>query len=757
MSRVDGKDSNNSQATNRPVVLLVCLMLLVAGAVFFTYLPVLSANALTFDDNEYLVDNRLVQNPSWSSAGRFLSEVSRPSTVRGYYQPLSMISLMLDYSMGGRADALWTFHLTSLLLHLANVLSVMLLLYMLFSNPWASALVGLLFGVHPMTVEAIGWVAERKTVLSTFFALWSLIVYVRYARRGSWPLYAVSMLSCVLALLSKPTTVPLPAVMMLLDIWPLRRFNVRSVLDKLPFFVVCGLSVCITFVSQKNTASMFVYVDSDVVLRPVLIICHNIIFYLRNIFWPVDLVPHYPYPQPLGIEHSRVLAGVIGTCVLIPMLLVSLRWTRALAVGWLIFFVAIFPAIGAIGFTTTIAADRFVYFPMMGLLLILVWLATGLWNASGKSYKRIVPVAAVLVLAGLESANTRKYLSQWQESEKLYRYMLSIVPEAPIPHHNLGYILDQKGRIDEAIEEYKIALRLKPNSSKVYYNLGIVLFKKGVHDESVRHFEEALRLKPTNSQFHNNLGVVLVEMGRLDDAINHFSLARHYDPSYPEAQNNLANALCKKERYVEAVELYRDELARFPDRVGTYGSLAYALGKTGKGAESIEYYEKSLVFDPGNFDVHTSLGNSYYKLNRTEKAVQHFGQAVKLRPDSSIAHTNLALGLAKQGKTAEAVGEYRQALRLKPDNYEAHYCLGNALIKLRKLPEAVKHYSEAVGIKPEALNARYNLANALTELGRIDEAIGHYKELLRMVPGHQETQKALNAALSIQQQSIQKR
>ena len=358
--------------------LLAVLTAAVCGAVVITHWPALNANALSFDDQQYFTGNALVQNPSWNSAKRFLTEVLEPSTVEGYYQPLAMISLMFDYAAGGRKNNLTPFHTTSLILHTANTALIIILLYLLFGNIWAAAAAGLLFGVHPMTVEPIPWVGERKTLLAAFFSLWSLFFYVRYAKSANRKFYIACFFAYFLALMSKPTSTPLPAVMLLMDYWPLNRLSKKTILEKIPLFLMGAIFACITYISQHRTAVTVLPTKYGPEYVPA-VLCHNIIFYLYKIIWPVNLSSHYAFPKPFGLTSPMVLAGVIGTCILIPVLLFSLRFTKAALTGWLIFFVAIFPTMGVIGFTNVIASDKFAYLPSVGLLMaltaFLIWLA----------------------------------------------------------------------------------------------------------------------------------------------------------------------------------------------------------------------------------------------------------------------------------------------------------------------------------------------------------------------------------------------
>ena len=232
----------------------------------------------------------LKQLPGWPGAARFLSEVLEPSTVRGYYQPLSMISLMIDYAFGGRPGELGAFHRTSLILHVANTALIVGLLQLLFRRVWVAALVGLLFGLHPLTVEPVAWVGERKTVLASFFALLSLVLYVGHARRRNLWLLGGALFAFLLALMSKPTTTPLPALLLLLCYWPLRRLSGRAVVEKLPFVALAGVAVVVTVISQGRTAQLTAPTEYSPV-RGGLVLCHNIVFYLYKIVWPVAVAP----------------------------------------------------------------------------------------------------------------------------------------------------------------------------------------------------------------------------------------------------------------------------------------------------------------------------------------------------------------------------------------------------------------------------------------------------------------------------------
>ncbi len=567
------------QQNSSKIGLLTVLIIIVCAAVLAIHWPALSAQALSFDDGQYLTENVLVQKPGWASARRFLSETLEPSTVRGYYQPLAMISLMADYALGGRADNLMPFHRTSLALHIANTTLIIVLLYLLFGQVWIAAAVGLLFGVHPMTVESIPWVGERKTLLAAFFSLWCLILYVRYARKSTRQLYLGCLAMYVLALLSKPTSTPLPVLMLLLDFWPLNRLNKTTVLEKIPLFIIGAASSIITYISQSRTVVAVLPGKHNPAYVP-LVLCHNIIFYLYKIIWPANLSSHYPFPKPIGLANPMVLAGVIGTCILIALLVISLRWTRGLLIGWLFFFLAILPTMQIVGFSDVIASDKFAYLPSVGLLLILAsflgWLfSDGIIKKLPAS--QIAAVIIVVIIAGAESVGTRHYLANWRDTATLSRYMLTLTPDVASIHNMLGVALKSQGRTDEALRHLHRAVELNPNYAEPYYNLGNTMKAQGKLDQAIACYQQALQLRPDFAQAHYNLANALFSQGKLDEAISHYQQALQINPHSIETHNNLANILAAQGKLDEAISHFRQALKIEPDCLASLNNLAWIL------------------------------------------------------------------------------------------------------------------------------------------------------------------------------------
>jgi len=592
--------------TIRQKILFAALMGMVAVVLFLAYLPALDSRAIFFDDDEYLVQNNLVQNPGWSSLKRFITEVSEPSTVRGYYHPLAMISLMLDYAAGGRVDNLVVFHRTSLLLHIANTMLVIILFYLLFGRYWPAVLAGLLFGLHPLCADSVVWIAERKTVLAGFFAFGSFIFYVLYVRKKSRAFYLIFLLGYILAVLSKPTTIMLPFLLVLLDCWALQRMSKRAILEKIPLFIIFLLAGAAVFASQNRAAPVIVPFDKPLVQVPMLI-CHNIVFYLFKSIWPVEISAYYPFPRPFEASNPAVLLGLVGTVVLVIVLVVSVLKTRALLMGWLFFFVAVLPAMGILSFTDVITANRFMYLPILGFLMPLTaFLNHILYNKAFRfSHKSLWITAAftAAVLGCVEFKLTNSYLQKWQSTEKLYRYMLTLSPNVAKLHNNLGNVLKYSD-VEESANCYKKAIELDENFVMAYNNLGNTCARQGRIDDAIEYYEKALSIDydPAVNYYaiYYNLGVSYADKGNFALAGRHFEKATELKPDLVVAYKQWAAVLASRGRLNEAVDKFRIILRIQPKNEKTYCNIGILLEQQGKITEAIEQYQQALKINPQN-------------------------------------------------------------------------------------------------------------------------------------------------------------
>ena len=696
--------------------LLVGLLVIVCLSVFMVYLPALSDQALCFDDDQYLVNNDLVKNPSFNSAWRFLSEVFEPSTIGGYYQPLTMISLMLDYAIGGRPENLTVFHLTSVLIHVANTALIIMLLYLLFGKPVVAAGVGLLFGVHPLTVEPIPWTGERKTLLAAFFALCCLVFYVRYALKSRRWTYIGCIVMYILALMSKPTSTPLPVAMLLMDFWPLRRLNKwRTVTEKLPMFLAGGVFSIITFISQSTTGGITTPKQYGA-LRIPFVFCHNIIFYLYKMIWPVDLSPHYAFPKDIGLSNPVILMGVVGTCLLIPALVISLIWVRAALTGWLIFFVMVLPTMQVMQFSNVIASDKFVYLPSVGLLMVLAWLLGLIWGKAGGLRVALV-VSVVVLLAGAETIATRRQLSYWQDTIKLYTHMIDVTPNAAPLHNNLGMAYAERGDTARAQEQFEMVIKLDPNNEQttLVFNVGRVFEEQGMKDKALACYWEALKRWPGNPMIYSSIGKLLTSKGDYEEAATVYREGINYRFNVWQLHAGLASTLTEMGRLQQAVVEYQIAVKLVPNSE-LYNNLAVLLAVQGNAEEAMQNYKEAIRYAPSNAEARYNLGNLLRSMGKPQEAAVEYEKAIKVTPNYTKAYGNLAVTLIQMGKFDEAIENFRRATECEPNN----------------------------------LQMRLNLSNALTEKGLIDEAIAEYERILKMDPNNSEAMLGAQKARDMQ-------
>ncbi|MBI5762758.1 MAG: tetratricopeptide repeat protein [Planctomycetes bacterium] len=633
----------------------------VIAATLFTHWPALSAQAVMSDDDQYVHLNPLVRNPSAAAAGRFLREVLEPSTVGGYYQPLAMISLMLDSAMGARPDDYRVYHRTSLALHAACTALIVLLVTLLFNNLAAATAAGLLFGLHPGAVESIAWVSDRKTVLATFFALASLACYVNHARSrderpiNQWFIACIALF--LLALMSKPTVTMLPIALCLLDLWPLDRWSRRSLLEKIPLLTLSGVFGIITIISQGRTADVVTPVSYPWWATPLLLF-HNIVFYLWKIAWPVGLSAYYPWPEPFNLSQGMVQIGVLGSVVVGVLLLLSLRRTRAWAVGFGFFLVVILPAMGLVGFTSSIAADRFSYLPKVGLLLPIAWFITHHWKRGAARANALIAIVAVIGVG--EAVAARSYLSNWTTTETMMRYMVGQAPtsayllssfgnvlsgagrydeaaayyrraleqeEDPIAHAGLATPLAAAGKLDEAERHLKEAVRLSPRLAGAIENLAMVQDRLGKSDEAARNFDTALQLRPISASINYNYAMFHFRRGRLDEALSKFDAALVCDAHHAPSHYQRGCLLVSAGRTREGLDAWRRAIQSDPTMLTAMNNLAWLLATADEasvrnGAEAVQIAERAAVLtnyqDPSILET---LAAAYAEASRIKDAV----------------------------------------------------------------------------------------------------------------------------------------
>ncbi len=715
----------------------IVLLCIIVAAVHW---PVLSAQALSLDDGDFLQDNPLVQNPSWDSAKRFLGEVLEPTTVKGYYLPLSMISLMTDYAMGGRPDNLFAFHRTSLVLHILNVALVAILLRMLFGNATAAIITALIFGLHPLTVEPIAWVGERKTLLAMFFALLTIIAYLKSTHGRRWAWMTVASLMYVLALMSKPTAVPLPLLLVVMDYWPLNRSIRQSLIEKAPLFLLAGLFAVVTLVSHFGTAGG----DSTTVSGPVdkaLLLCHLSAFYGQKILFPFNLSSVYPLPAPISLANPTILVGMVVTVLLVAGLFYSAKKTRVFLGGGMFFFFAMSPTLGIVQYSWIYASDKYVYLPAIGLLMILAWCLIKVMQSRGR--QKILACAGIIGVLCIEVVGVRMYLPQWRDTMSLSQYILSKAPGTPQIHVNLGDAYEQAGRRDDAKAEYRAAIKNMPNYALAHNNLGTILALEGRFSEAIEQFHIALKSSPKDAPAHCNLAVALLESGRVDEAQEFCGKAIRLKPGYPKPLYVMGDILRDKGDFDGAIESYRKAIAVHENYVEAWQHLANALQMSGRSSDAIAAYQQWLQLDPASSLAHHNLAMALRAQGNDIAAAQHLREAIKLDPEYADAHNNLGISLAAQGQTNQAIEHFLEALELNPEYGEAYHNVALVFQQMGRHRDAAANFRKSAELSPDDPQAHFVLGVSLSLNRDAAGALVAFEKMLALDPSNPGAQNSV--------------
>jgi tetratricopeptide (TPR) repeat protein len=486
-----------------------------------------------------------------------------------------------------------------------------------------------------------------------------------------------------------------PFVMLLLDYWPLRRWEpstinsplrqseatagqlsttLRLVTEKIPFFALAALASVVTFVVQQRAGSVMAAENLPLGARvgnALISYCR----YLGKLFWPTELAVFYPHPGqwPLG---KVLLAGgvILGLSML---LFVQRRRVPFLLMGWLWFVGMLVPMIGLVQTGGQAMADRHTYLSSLGVLVLAVWGAYELtrgWRYGALALSVAGGVALVLCLA-----LTRQQIGYWKGGETLFRHALEVTENNQIAHKVLGDALDQKGQTDEAIRQFQEAIRLRPGYADAHNNLGVALARKGQIDEALRQFQEAIRLKPEHANAHCNLGLALDQKGQTDEALSQFQTAIRLKPGYADAHYNLGVVLSRKGQMDEAARQYQEAVRLKPDYAQAHNNLGLALGRKGRMDEAIRQFQEAVRLKPGYAEAHYNLGLALGLKGQTDEAIRHFEAALQARPDYPEAHNYLGTVFYQQGRTGEAIRQFQEALRLKPDYADARKNLDAAL------------------------------------------------------------------------------
>ncbi len=618
-----------------------------------------------WDDDDYIIKNELLTAPDgWQ---RIWFSLDSPSQ----YFPFTYSTFRIEHALWGLNTT--GYHWVNLLLHVGSALLVWAVLARLrVPGAWLAAAI---FALHPVQVESVAWITERKNVLMGFFFLLTLlawIVFVDERTRRPWLFYCLALVCYVLALSAKATACTLPAALFLILWLQKKPITMRRVIQILPF-VVLGIGMGLLAVwweryHQGTNRGLFTFLSP---IERILVASRAVWFYLSKIFWPSNLTFIYPRwnISPADLRNYIWLLAGIAACVAIYFL--RRYFGRSIEVAAAFFLATLSPVLGFImlfTFRYTFVADHYQYLACIGPIALA---SAGIVILSDKftQYRAVIVSAAFLIVASL-GALTWRQAATYTDIETLWRTTLARNPECWMAHTNLGLVLLQKGKIDDGIAHYRSALQMQPNSWDAEYNLGTALVRKGQVDEAIRHCERAVGMRPTDPDAQVSLGDALLRKGRIDDAIDHYQKAMMARPDHFLSRYGLCQALLEKGELDSAIQVCRSALVLWPSDADCHTTLAIALEENGNPAEATQHYQKALELAPRSIPTLTNLAwllatSPDASLRNGPKAVELAGQADRLvGGTNTLVLRTLAAAYAENGEFANAVRTARSAMQL---------------------------------------------------------------------------------------------
>ncbi|MDB6016914.1 MAG: Tetratricopeptide 2 repeat protein [Pedosphaera sp.] len=694
---------------------LICLALFLGSLA--VYARVGGFEFVDYDDPAYVIENPRV-------AGGFTLDNIIWAFTTGYnsnWHPLTWLSHMLDFQLYGLFAG--GHHLTNLLLHITNALLLFGILHRMTGAMWRSGLVAALFAWHPLHVESVAWISERKDVLSTFFWLLTMAAYLRYVTKPTPRRYLLTLLFFTLGLMSKPMVVTLPFVLLLLDFWPLQRIAdfglslnagknakastqplLRLIVEKIPFFILTVAASVATFIAQQRGGAM---VGSQTLSERAANALISYIRYLRKMIWPTDLAVFYPHLQNwTALEVTGAILLLLGVTIAV---IGGRRRQPWLLVGWLWFLGTLVPVIGLVQVGMQSMADRYTYVPLIGIFIMLAWGLNDLTQRWPQYFRMALSAGTALILAAC-LALTWFQVGHWRNSLTLFNHALKVTPNNFIAHQCLGVALGRLDRYDEAADHFNAALQIEPRTYASLFGLGITRAVQGRTQEAVDNFEATLRVRPDFYLAHLNLAEALATQGKLPEAINHYKECLRLDPNSVEA----------------------------------HSSLALILVRLGALPEAVDQFKGALRLEPGFAELHEQLGEALAKLGNRDAAQASYLEALRLNPDLASAHLQLGLLLGEQGNYADALVHFSNAVKLEPTNQTACINLAGILAtnpkaELRNGPEAVqlaeRANAQTGNHDPYVLTA---LDEAYAEVGRFDDAIRTAQQVQQLAASNQQ-------------------
>lgn len=642
--KIPKKEETKIKRESNSTKIYVAILIIIT---FIAFHKLLNASFLIFDDDIYVSENDTIKKGlKWET---IKWAFSFDSMKLGFYFPLTILSHLLDVSLFDLNSRYH--HLTNIIIHVLNTVLVFYIFRVTTHNNFNSFVIALLFAIHPLHVESVAWIAERKDVLSSFFALLSLLFYAHYAAKKSLTFYLLTFFFYLSGLLSKTMVITLPFVFLLFDLWPLRRISLKresflkslifSLKEKIPFFLLIPIFSYLTIVAQKKATAFIPFENLPLKLR----IMNALISYFTYIiktFYPTKLTVFYPF-NPNELTFPLFLISLIFILLMITATILLLKKLPFFFTGFFIFIGMLVPVIGIFQVGSQARADRYTYLPLLGIFLIITFLFSTISEKSRKIKIFLLPIS--LIIFSVLLFLTIKQTSIWKDSKTLFEHTLKYTKENWLIDNNYAVVLMDKGELEKAIFHLERAKKVNPNYENIYINLSLIYSNLGKFDEAIKNVKTAITINPNSDKALTNLALALNAKGDYYEAIKCLEKAIKINPKNFEAFLNLGNSYLALKKFDEARKYYQLSAQKESLKFKAYNNIGLSYLQEKKYEEAVHFFKEAINLNPSFLDTHINLGYTLIQLNRLDEAIEELKIALSINPNSTLAKNNLELAL----------------------------------------------------------------------------------------------------------------
>ncbi|MDO8283022.1 MAG: tetratricopeptide repeat protein [Thermodesulfovibrionia bacterium] len=661
--------------------------LFVAAATFLVFLPALQNEFLIWDDDTLISDNLHIRSLDLNTVKWAFTHVGLTT-----WHPLIFLSFAVDYAVWGLDP--WGFHLTNNILHALNALLVFFLVFRVVSLAMpeknaegfnempliAGIVTALLFGLHPLRVEAVAWVTARKDLLYSFFYLLSMLAYLKYASSGSGKIkfYLASLILFAMSLMSKPMAVTLPAVLLILDYYPLKRIfpgmgwkSIKIVAaEKVPFFLLTVLMSLITIWTNVS-ADASTKLQQYSLLERVFAAMRGYLFFIYKMILPTDLIPYFTYPDNVNILSFEYMGAFVLFSAITILSIFLLKRDRVYLSAWLYYGMTLLPVIGILRIQGNFT--RFTYLPCLGPFLLIGLAAGSIYKKTKRRDLRTALAIAVLLLIAIFADKTINQIRIWKDTITLWSYQIEHLPDrVPMAYTNRGIAYDKAGDVQKALADYDRSIKIDPKYVKPYNNRGVLYVSMKKYEEAMKDYNRAIELDPKLAQAYSNRGVAHGMLKDYEKTILDCSKAIEINPGIPDFYYNRGLAYGELKRYDEALNDFSMALKLNRGHSKAYNKRGDIYSRLAKHEEAIKDYSMAIQIDPGQSEPYFDRGNAYYRVENWNLALKDYNRVAEIAPNNATAYFNMGIIYTKLGENGKAISSFKRASSLGLKRAEDH-------------------------------------------------------------------------------------